>query len=268
MKPPFLRLLFIAVTIIVADQSTKFMVMEHLKLHDQRELVEGFFRLVHWGNTGAAWSMFRDNNLALASVAVVALVILFLSRKHFEAHRLIGQVALGLMFGGIIGNLIDRFRIGHVVDFIYFFTYRKGGGEIGFPAFNVADSAICVGVGFLFIITLQKEDANRKPPPCDHLLLLPSSPNWISILKPHAPGVMENQCSNLDSLLKSAFWIAGPTASGKSQLALQLAERIGGEILSVDSMQVYRGMDVGTAKPSAEEQLKHSPSYDRCGGNS
>jgi tRNA dimethylallyltransferase len=69
------------------------------------------------------------------------------------------------------------------------------------------------------------------------------------------PGAKENQNSNLDALLKSAFWIAGPTASGKSQLALQLAEKIDGEIISVDSMQVYRGMDIGTAKASIEERL-------------
>jgi tRNA dimethylallyltransferase len=48
--------------------------------------------------------------------------------------------------------------------------------------------------------------------------------------------------------------ILGPTASGKSALAMGLAERVGGEILSVDSMQVYRGMDVGTAKPTAAER--------------
>ncbi len=54
----------------------------------------------------------------------------------------------------------------------------------------------------------------------------------------------------------SAFFcaIAGPTASGKTQLALQLAERKGVEIVSVDSMQVYRGLDIGTAKPTKEEQ--------------
>ncbi|MGC4032722.1 MAG: tRNA (adenosine(37)-N6)-dimethylallyltransferase MiaA [Tepidisphaeraceae bacterium] len=53
--------------------------------------------------------------------------------------------------------------------------------------------------------------------------------------------------------------LLGPTASGKSALALVLAERLGAEILSVDSMQVYRHMDIGTAKPSAEEQaaVKH-----------
>src|SRR5688572_10825931 len=48
--------------------------------------------------------------------------------------------------------------------------------------------------------------------------------------------------------------ILGPTASGKSALAMAVAERLGAEILSVDSMQVYGGMDIGTAKPSLEEQ--------------
>src|SRR5687768_10766661 len=50
------------------------------------------------------------------------------------------------------------------------------------------------------------------------------------------------------------YAIIGPTASGKSDLAMALAHQLGGEILSVDSMQVYRGMDVGTAKPSVAEQ--------------
>jgi tRNA dimethylallyltransferase len=50
--------------------------------------------------------------------------------------------------------------------------------------------------------------------------------------------------------------IAGPTAVGKSELALCLAERLNGEIISVDSMQVYRGLDIGTAKPSAEERQR------------
>jgi tRNA dimethylallyltransferase len=50
--------------------------------------------------------------------------------------------------------------------------------------------------------------------------------------------------------------VLGPTASGKSTLAMELAERCGGEIVSVDSMQVYREMDIGTAKPSLEDQRK------------
>lgn len=52
------------------------------------------------------------------------------------------------------------------------------------------------------------------------------------------------------------IFLAGPTAVGKSEIALMLAEKIGGEIISVDSMQVYRGLDIGTAKPSAEERAR------------
>ena len=52
------------------------------------------------------------------------------------------------------------------------------------------------------------------------------------------------------------FYICGPTAVGKSAVAIELAKRIGGEIISVDSMQVYCGMDIGTAKPTAEERRK------------
>jgi tRNA dimethylallyltransferase len=54
----------------------------------------------------------------------------------------------------------------------------------------------------------------------------------------------------------SPIFIAGPTAAGKSEIALMLAERIGGEIISVDSMQVYRGLDIGTAKPSPVDRAR------------
>ena len=52
------------------------------------------------------------------------------------------------------------------------------------------------------------------------------------------------------------IFIAGPTAVGKSEIVLALAEKIGGEIISVDSMQVYRGLDIGTAKPDAATRKK------------
>jgi tRNA dimethylallyltransferase len=56
--------------------------------------------------------------------------------------------------------------------------------------------------------------------------------------------------------MKPPLFIAGPTAVGKSAVALALAEKIGGEIITVDSMQVYRGLDIGTAKPTADERKK------------
>jgi signal peptidase II len=107
--------------------------------------------------------MFSGNNGFLAAVALIALLALFWSRHHFDSHTLGGQVSLGLIFGGILGNLIDRVRVGHVIDFIYFYMQRRGGNEIGFPAFNVADSAICIGVGLIFLLSWNNETAPAKP---------------------------------------------------------------------------------------------------------
>jgi tRNA dimethylallyltransferase len=56
--------------------------------------------------------------------------------------------------------------------------------------------------------------------------------------------------------MKPPIFLAGPTAVGKSEIALLLAEKIGGEIISADSMQVYRGLDIGTAKPSPAERAR------------
>jgi len=61
--------------------------------------------------------------------------------------------------------------------------------------------------------------------------------------------------SNLHKPKKRVIVLAGPTGTGKSSFALSLAQSIGGEIISADSMQVYRGMDVGTAKPSIEDRM-------------
>jgi len=155
------RLAAVALSALVLDQITKLVVTHNLPYGEERVIIEGFFRFVHWGNTGAAWSLFRGNNHILSVVAVGALVVLFKMRRHFGAETKLGQVALGLMFGGIVGNIIDRFRIQHVVDFLYFYVHRRGGGEIGFPAFNVADSAICVGVGLLFILSWQMDEAGK-----------------------------------------------------------------------------------------------------------
>jgi signal peptidase II len=150
---PILRLIYVALAVVGLDQATKQLVLRLLGYTDEVVIVEGFFKFVHWGNTGAAWSLFHGNNQALAVVSAVALVLLFLARRHFSGDTRLGQVALGLMFGGIIGNLIDRLTIGHVVDFLYFHVQTRAGREAGFPAFNVADTAICVGVGLVFLLS-------------------------------------------------------------------------------------------------------------------
>ena len=159
---PLRAMFWVALTVLTADQVTKLIVLRYLRYGEQHVILDGFFKFVHWGNTGAAWSMFYGNNQLLAVVALIALVGLYLIRHHFDTHTPMGQAALGLMFGGILGNLIDRVCIGHVVDFIYFYLYQRGGGEVGFPAFNVADMAICVGVGLIFLMSWKNEGVPAK----------------------------------------------------------------------------------------------------------
>jgi signal peptidase II len=152
-RTPNRRIALIALLVVALDQLTKQIVLRFLGYAQEKVVIAGFFKFVHWGNTGAAWSLFRGNNGLLAGVALVALLVLYFSRHHFDSRTLLSQIAFGLIFGGIVGNLIDRLRVKHVIDFIYFYVQQKSGAEIGFPAFNVADSAICTGVGLVFLIT-------------------------------------------------------------------------------------------------------------------
>jgi signal peptidase II len=154
-RTPNRRIAMIALLVVALDQFTKQLVLRFLGYAEERVVIPGVLKFVHWVNTGAAWSLFRGNNRILAAVAVAALVILYVSRHHFDSRTLLSQVAFGLIFGGIAGNLIDRIWAEHVIDFIYFYT-------INFPAFNVADSAICTGVGLVFLITW-RSDQKAKP---------------------------------------------------------------------------------------------------------
>ena len=161
LRTPNRRIGMIALLVVVVDQLTKRTVRQFLGDTQEKVVVDGFFKFVHWGNTGAAWSLFRGNNYVLALVALIALVVLYFSRHHFDSRTRLGQLAFGLIVGGIIGNLIDRLVFGHVIDFLYFYLQQRGGGEIGFPAFNVADSAICTGVALVFVITWRSEKGAR-----------------------------------------------------------------------------------------------------------
>jgi signal peptidase II len=152
------RMAWIAGAIVLLDQFTKFIVLKYLGYKDEKVIIDGFFKFVHWGNTGAAWSIFYGNNELLAIISLLALLALFLFRDRFESSSILGQISLGLIFGGIVGNLIDRLFRKHVIDFIYFYLYqRPSSREIGFPAFNVADTAICTGVGLLFLLSWKQE---------------------------------------------------------------------------------------------------------------
>ena len=85
-------------------------------------------------------------------VSVLAILALFLFRHTFQLQRPSSRLMLGLITGGIVGNLIDRLRVGHVIDFLFFHV-----GRYHWPAFNVADSAICIGVGLYIILSWRRD---------------------------------------------------------------------------------------------------------------
>ena len=149
----------IAILIALLDQVTKLLVLRWVDPDLPVPVVDGIFRLVNWGNTGAAWGLFQNSNLILATISVITLVVIGLFRRSFQIHLRGNKIALGLIAGGIIGNVVDRFRYGHVVDFLDF-SFRGH----HWPAFNVADSAICVGVGLYLVITWRDEHRPLQSP--------------------------------------------------------------------------------------------------------
>ncbi len=154
---PNRRIVLIALAVVLLDQCTKLLVLRWLPPPQEWVVIDGFFRFVNWSNTGAAFSFLPNKNDSLAVVSVCALAGLIFWRSHFYVRSALGQVSFALICGGIVGNLADRIHYHRVVDFLRFYLYRRSGEEIGFPAFNMADSAICIGVGLLILLSW-KED--------------------------------------------------------------------------------------------------------------
>lgn len=151
------RVVLIAAFIAVLDQYTKRLVLEHVYEALPVTVIPGFFQIVNWRNTGAAWGLFRGFNWVLAVISVLTLAGLYLFRHSFGIKKPVASVALGLIVGGIIGNFIDRVQHQSVVDFLDFYI-----GDRHWPAFNVADSAICIGV-VLYIIVSWRNDLSDQP---------------------------------------------------------------------------------------------------------
>lgn len=142
-------ILSISMTIVLLDQVSKFLVRQNIPLYpavDQNVIIPDFFNLTHIQNTGAAWGILSGLSSWLAVLSFIVLILLVLFHRHVESKSIVYKIAMGLMTGGIIGNLIDRLRVGYVTDFL---DFRFWGWH--FPAFNVGDSAICIGVGLYLL---------------------------------------------------------------------------------------------------------------------
>jgi signal peptidase II len=157
--PRFRLLLTVATAILVLDQATKFFIDRTFRLYESVPVVENFFHLTYVRNKGAAFGIFADSAVRvpfLISVSLVASLGILWYLGKLRDSQVLTNFALSLIFGGAVGNLIDRVRFGEVIDFLDAHWY-----QYHWPAFNVADSAISVGVALLLIDMLREERRKR-----------------------------------------------------------------------------------------------------------
>ena len=146
----------VALLVFALDQLSKIAVDKFFELGSSRPVIPGLFELVHYRNTGCAWGMFSEHTwiLALFSLAVfIAIAIYF---KKLCGDSKFAALAMALLEGGIIGNMLDRGLRSSVIDFLDFHI-----GTHHWPAFNIADSAICVAVALMLFQSFFLE--KRKP---------------------------------------------------------------------------------------------------------
>jgi len=150
------------------DQATKVWAERNLPLFELREIVPGFFGLAHVRNTGVAFSLLSNLDsrwvhpfLILATVLAMGAVLAYIA---YLPCRGAAPVGLGLILGGAIGNLIDRARLGYVVDFLDLYWRNHH-----WPTFNVADVGITVGIALLVIdmVASPKEHGDASRPAAD-----------------------------------------------------------------------------------------------------
>jgi len=151
------KLLVISIVIIILDQITKAIILNHLELYHSIQIIPGFFSITHIHNPGGAFGFLANQSPAVRVIVFLFVSILALGfifyfyHKTPETHKWLAT-GFALIFGGAIGNLIDRVRFGTVVDFLDVYI-----NNLHWPAFNVADSAITIGMGvFIYHIITKK----------------------------------------------------------------------------------------------------------------
>lgn len=159
---PYLRFWLVWFLFLILDQGTKFWVVSSIPVDTYLvpgppAIIDDFFYIVHVHNTGASWGLLSGFSLGFAILAIIALSVIFCFRKTLELKKTYLQWTFGLLCSGIVGNLIDRLAYGYVIDFIdiHLPGYR-------WPAFNVADSCICIGVVLYFLYSLLGIGARSK----------------------------------------------------------------------------------------------------------
>ena len=149
---------FLSLPLYALDQISKYWIWHHIDAESQIPIISRWFYLVNVPNTGAAFGSFKNNNvffIVLSCIALVAVVSLLLRKQdHKDAWR---DLSLALLLAGVLGNLTDRLTHGHVIDFLLVNLHVRFADP--WPAFNVADSCICIAVICFIIHTLRQKPA-------------------------------------------------------------------------------------------------------------
>jgi signal peptidase II len=159
MNSKYIMLITISAIVLCLDQATKILIDRTMGLHTSITVVENFINITYIRNKGAAFGFLADSSFRLPffiSVSIIAVVVILCIFRKLRPEQRFNAVALSLIFSGAFGNLIDRVRLGEVIDFLDFHWYQHH-----WPAFNVADSAICVGV-FLLALDMLLDERRKK----------------------------------------------------------------------------------------------------------
>ena len=136
-----------ALIIVLLDQLTKFLTKQNFQLNESIPIINNIFHLTYITNTGSAFGLFKGFNILFILFSIVVIIIIFYYLKMIKNNEKILQYSAGLLLGGTVGNLIDRLSHGAVIDFIDFRIW---------PVFNVADSAVTIGVILLIVLLWKK----------------------------------------------------------------------------------------------------------------
>jgi len=162
MKKKYWVLLFLCIWILSVDQWTKYSIQKRLPLHHTVSVVKGFFNLTHVRNPGGAFGILGGEGGRLSSslfvlVSLIAIgIIIFFFFKTREDEEIL-SLAFSMVLSGAIGNLIDRFRIGEVIDFLDFQI-----SSFHWPAFNIADSTITIGIGLILVEIFSRDHRKSR----------------------------------------------------------------------------------------------------------
>jgi signal peptidase II len=159
MKPRYTLFASITFVGLLLDQATKLYIDRTMQLYDSIPVVANFFNITYVRNRGAAFSFLSEASWRLPffiGITLVASIAIIVAFSKLRDDQKLAQISLAMIFSGAVGNLIDRVRLGEVIDFLDVHWYRHH-----WPAFNVADSLICVGV-FLLALDMLLEDKRLK----------------------------------------------------------------------------------------------------------